>query len=373
MKKILTGTVMAVCAMGVALPSFAGNKDRIGQAGATELLINPWAQSSGTFGQNTAYVKGLDAMKNNVAGLAFVEKTELGVSHTMYLKGSGVSVNNLGFAQKLGNAGVVGVNIMAMSFGEIPILDIENPEQGLGTYKPQFFNLNAAFAKEFSNSIHAGVGVTFVSEQISNAKASGAAFEAGIQYVTGKRDNFHFGITLRNIGTNMTFTGSGFSVQTDAPNNTAVYQLNRNIPTEKFEMPTYLNFGAAYDFYLDENRIDASEEQKTETEEDRKSMPKHRLTAMASFTSNSFNNDFLGGGLEYGFKEMFMARVAYRWEKSIGNDENSTTFYTGLSAGATICTPNIGDKGPKLAFDYAFRPTERPANGVHTFTVRILR
>lgn len=360
---------MAMCAMGIATPSFAGNKDRIGQAGATELLINPWGMSSGTFGQNTAFVKGVDAMKTNIAGLAYVEKTELGVSHTRYLSGANVSINNLGFAQKLGNAGAVGVNVMAMSFGEIPILTYENPEDGVGDYKPQFFNFNVGYAKEFSNSIRAGVGATFVSEAISNAKANGACFEAGIQYVTGKRDNFHFGITLRNIGTNMTFTGSGFSALTEAPNN-VTYDINRNVPTEKFEMPTYLNFGAAYDFYLDENRPAAEDLQKTETDE--KSMPKHRLTALASFTSNSFNNDFLGGGVEYAFKEMFMARLAYRHENGIGNDANSTTFYTGLSAGATV-SARLGDKGPKLAIDYAYRPTERPANGVHTFTLRVLR
>lgn len=360
MRKLYTSAFLAACIMGTSLQAVAGNKDRSGQAGANELLINPWGQSTGVFGMNTAYVTGLDALKTNIAGLAFVDKTEIGVSYTDYLSGSKVSVNNLGFAQKLGNAGVIGVNIMAMSFGEITVTDDNNPEGGVGTYTPQFFNFQVGFAKDFSKAIHAGVAATFVSEQISSIKANGAAFEAGIQYVTGKRDNFHLGITLRNLGTNMRFAGSGFSISSTAPENQN-YELNRRVPAEQFEMPTYLNFGASYDFFLDENHL--------KSEEDK---PKHRLTVMASFTSNSFNNDYLGAAAEYSFKEMFMLRAGYRYEKDILSVTNSTTFYRGLSVGATV-QKRLGDKGPRLALDYSYRPTWRPDNGVHVFSLRFMR
>lgn len=361
MKKVITGAALAICALGISpTDTFAGNKDRIGQSGATELLLNPWGRSTGVFGLNTAQVSGIESFKTNIAGLAGVEKTELGVAYSAYLRGSNIGVNNLGFAQKLGDFGVVGLDIMSMSFGEIVITDYDNPDGQIGTYKPQFFNATLGFAKDFSNSIRAGVGATFISEQISNVKANGAAFEAGIQYVTGKRDNFHFGITLRNIGTNMRFAGTGFSINSEAPNNEN-YQISRETPSEKFEMPTYLNFGIAYDFFLDENKLKS---------EDAK--PQHRATVMGNFTSNSFNNDFLGLGVEYSFKEMFMVRAAYRYEKNIGDTDNTTTFYTGFSAGASI-QKQIGDDGPKLAIDYSYRPTSRPNNGVHTVGIRFMR
>lgn len=359
MRKLITGSALAVCALGVGIQAFAGNKDRIGQAGATELLINPWAQSTGVFGMNTAQVKGVDAFKTNIAGLSFVDKTELGVAHTRYLSGSGVGVNNLALAQKLGNFGVLGVNVMAMSFGEITMTDYNNPEGQIGTYTPQFFNFSLGFAKSFSEKIHAGIGATFVSEQISNVRASGAVFEAGIQYVTGARDNFHFGITLRNLGTNMQFKGSGFAIDSEAPES-ETYQLTRETPSEKFAMPTYLNFGVAYDFYLDEKRLKSEDDQ-----------PKHRATVMANFTSNSFNNDYLGGGFEYAFMETIMLRAAYRYERDITN-RHTSTFYTGYSAGATV-QHRIGDKGPKIALDYSYRPTHTPANGVHAFSLRFMR
>ena len=108
MRKIITGTAFAICAFGASLEASAGNKDRIGQAGATELLINPWGQSTGVFGLNTAQVTGIDAFKTNIAGLAGVEKTELGVSYNAYLRGTGVGVNNLGLAQKIDRAFIGG-------------------------------------------------------------------------------------------------------------------------------------------------------------------------------------------------------------------------------------------------------------------------
>lgn len=369
MKRIIAKATLTVLALGCSIQLFAGNKDRTGQAGAAELLINPWGQSTGVFGMNTSCVRGIDALKTNIAGLAFVNKTEVGASYTALLKSSKVGVNNIGFAQKLGNnVGVIGVNIMAMSYGEITVTDYYNPEGNGSTYKPQFFNFQLGYAKEFSHNIRAGIGATFVSEQISNIKASGAAFEAGIQYVTGKRDNFHFGITLRNIGTNMRFSGNGFSFNSEAPENSG-YTLNKLTPAEKFEMPTYLNFGLAYDFYLDEKHTANPNEQSAEASD---SKPKHRVTPMASFTSNSFNNDYIGLGVEYGFREMVMLRAAYRYEKDISSALSGTTFYTGIAAGATI-QKQIGETGPTLAIDYSYRPTQRPSNGVHVFTLRLLR
>lgn len=360
MRKLLTGSALAMCALGMSVQAFAGNKDRVGQAGATELLINPWGQSTGVFGSNTACVKGIDAMKTNIAGLTFVDKTDIGVAYTNYLSGTKVGISNLGFAQKVGNTGVIGVNIMAMSFGEITATDYDNPEGGIGTYTPQFFNFSLGFAKSFSDKIHAGVAATFVSEQIASVKANGAVFEAGIQYVAGKRDNFHFGITLRNLGTNMRYSGSGFAINSQAPENEN-YLISRETPSEKFAMPTYLNFGAAYDFFLDEGHLKSADDE-----------PKHRLTVMGSFTSNSFNNDYIGFGVEYGFREIVMLRGGFRYEKDILN-ATSTTFYSGYSAGATVKHRLGGDKAPMLAIDYSYRPTISPNNGVHTFSLRFMR
>jgi len=356
MKKVFIKAVIAICVLGITHPVFAGNKDRSGQAGATEMNINPFGQSTGSFGMNVAYVSSIDAMKTNIAGLANVEKTDIGFSHVVYLTNSQVTINDLAFAQKLGNIGVLGVNVMSMGFGDITVTDYNNPE-GSGTYRPQFLNFEVGFAKEFSNSVRAGFAATFINEQLTSIHANGAAFEGGVQYVTGTRDNFHFGITLRNIGTNMRFAGTGFTINGESPSSN--YSMSETTPADKFSLPTYLSIGASYDFYLDENHLKGADDK-----------PKHRLTVMGDFTSNSFLNDYLGGGLEYSFRDMFMVRAAYRHENGIGS-VNSPSMYTGVAVGATV-QKQVGDKGPVLAVDYSYRPTQKPNNGVHVISLRFM-
>ncbi|MEZ5045499.1 MAG: PorV/PorQ family protein [Chitinophagaceae bacterium] len=345
----------------IALQSFGGNKDRSGQAGAGELLLNPWGRSSGVFGLNLSNTNGIEALKVNVAGLAKTNGTEIGFAHTRYLAGTGMSISNLGVAHSLGDIGVLGVNIMSFGFGEIPITTENSPEGGIGTYKPSFLNISTGLGHKFSENMSAGINFTFVNEAISNIKASALGFDAGVQYVNGKRKNFHLGITLRNIGTNLRFSGDGFSFNGTSPD--FAKNITVQSRSEKFSLPSQLGLGIAYDFYLDEKKLkeaDASDK-----------MPNHRLTAMFSFISNSFNSDWVGLGVEYAFKEKFMFRAAYRNEKSILDKETTTTLYSGFSAGATVATTLTGKKSNQLIFiDYAFKPT-RVAAGVHTIGIRI--
>ena len=66
--------------------TFSGNPQRAGQAGAAQLLINPWARTSGWAGANLAGVRGVEGVYSNVAGLAFTEKTELVFASTSWLQ-----------------------------------------------------------------------------------------------------------------------------------------------------------------------------------------------------------------------------------------------------------------------------------------------
>jgi hypothetical protein len=83
--------------------SFAGNRDRSGQAGAASLLIDPWAKTNGWGNAGVAEIRGMESVYSNVAGLAFVNKTELGFSRTQYLTGSncGININAIAIGQSI--------------------------------------------------------------------------------------------------------------------------------------------------------------------------------------------------------------------------------------------------------------------------------
>ena len=71
-KIIILTTVLALTST-----LFAGNPDRIGQAGATQLNINGYGRSSGWGWAAVSSVSGLESIYNNVGGLAYTEQTEI--------------------------------------------------------------------------------------------------------------------------------------------------------------------------------------------------------------------------------------------------------------------------------------------------------
>src|SRR5687768_9964394 len=133
MNKIIKTAVGLVMGLLFVNPSFGGNPDRVGQAGAYQLLINPWARSSGWGGANTAGISGIEAMQFNVAGLVNnPERAEFVFSRTNWLGGSsvGINLNSFGFSTKLGKEGTnaIGAAITSFDFGDIPLTTVNNPE-----------------------------------------------------------------------------------------------------------------------------------------------------------------------------------------------------------------------------------------------------
>jgi hypothetical protein len=328
----------------------AGNPDRKGQAGASELLINPWARSSGFGNANSAAVKGLEASYLNIAGTAFTKKTEILFSHTNWLRGSGVNLNSFGLTQRVGESGVLGLGIVAMSLGDIAITTTDQPEGKIGNFSPRFLNLGLSYAKEFSHSIYGGINVKVISESIADLKATGVAFDAGIQYVTGKRDNVHFGISLKNVGAPLKFSGDGFAVRASLASNTSS-SLTVEQRSAKFEMPSLINIGGAYDLYT--SPTDSV----------------NKFTIAYTFVSNSFTSNQHNIGIEYGFRNMFMLRGGYVFEKDLFDDALRTNVLTGPTAGLTIEVP-LGKNGSTFGVDYSYRASN-PFQGSHSLGVRI--
>ena len=79
--------IITICLLLSTNLLLAGNEDRAGQAGANELLINPWTRSAGWGGANAALVKNVEAMGLNVGGLSFCKGTEITFAHSQWLKG----------------------------------------------------------------------------------------------------------------------------------------------------------------------------------------------------------------------------------------------------------------------------------------------
>lgn len=348
--KYLAALTIITALLGSPTGMQAGNKDRSGQAGAPELLINPWAGSAGWGGVNTANVRGVESMFANVAGLAFVNKLELGFSQTSWLKGSGIGISNFGLGVRTGETGVLGLSVFSMNFGELDVTTTDQPDGTGASYKPNLLNFALSFSKTFSNSIYAGITIRIISESIPDASAQGICLDAGVMYVAGERDQAKFGISLRNLGPTMKFTGDGFSIKAFFQGDD--YSMSVYQRSENFELPTQLRMGASYDFLIGEWS---------------------RLTVAGNFTSNSFSKDQFVLGLEYGLKSYLQLRAGYTYESGITEDvedADRTNAYKGLSVGGSVEIPLSKKNELALGIDYAYQSTDN-FSGTQVFGVRL--
>jgi len=272
----------------------------------------------------------------NIAGLAFMDKTQIKFNYTNWMGSAGISLNSAGLAQRISESDVFAVSIQSMNFGEIPITTVANPEGNIGFFSPRANIFNVGYAREFSSSIYGGINFKVISENISNLKSSGIAIDAGIRYVTGEQDQLKFGITLKNVGPVMKYKGDGLAQQVEYVSTGYIATLEER--SASFELPSLLGIGGSYDFIFNES---------------------NKLNLALGFTANSFSNDQYRIGLDYGMtndKMAFNIRAGYVYEKNLLSAENRSNALTGPSAGFSIdALVGKGEKKSALGLEYCTR------------------
>lgn len=342
--------IFALLLTSVSL-AFAGNPDRRGEAGAFELLLNPFARSAGLSSMNTAGVSGAEAMRINVAGIGRDRAVEVSLNNMQYLVGTEVSMSALGIVAPMKNGQAISVTLAAMSFGDFKQTTTSQPG-GTGTeFSPSFFHIGIGYSKTFDEKISVGTGIRFINESIFNASASGFAVDAGVQYVSGENDNFKLGISLRNIGLGMRYSGDGINQQFREPTD-GDYNITSTNRVADFELPFQLNIGASYLVPLNGNMD---------------------LNLIGNYTSNAYSLDRLGAGFEFDFKKSLFVRAGYN--ANIGpSDDAGTPLTTGLSAGITgrirIAKGTDKVRAKSIFIDYSYQQT-RIFNGTHNFGLRL--
>jgi hypothetical protein len=321
----------------------AGNDTKRGQNGASELLINPWARSTGWNGANVSLVRGVESMNLNMGGLSYVTNSEVIIAQSRYLAGSDIRINSIGLGQRLSPTGVLGITFTSMSLGDFIETTTARPEGTGNTFSPQSFNIGVGYSKTFSRSIAAGIQLRTLYQSISNINALGVSFDAGIQYRAGKNDAFKFGVSIRNLGPKMSYSGEGLTFRSERDNIGLTVQSRSN----PAEMPSQLMIGTSYDIPL--------------------GSPELRLTPAFSFTNNSYSKDAYSPGIEFAFREIFMVRGSYNLGNTLAEkDQYVTDVYTGVAAGGTLQIPlnkflgraSSDDFDPNAPVDPAVVPTE---------------
>jgi len=324
--------VIALLGMSV-LDANAGDDKRRGTAGASQLLVPVTARSaslgtsmtSGLTGMN-----GLEALYANPAGLALNKGTAAIFSRMDYV--ADIGVNYFGVAQNFGNNNIA-FTVNSWDFGDIPLQTEESPEISSVTYNASFITAGLSYARVFTDRISAGATFKVVSESIDDVSASAVAVDMGMTYVVGET-GLRLGVALKNIGTDIQYSGVGLTQQVQLPSQPGNATNNAlTFESEGVELPSLLNFGVSYTRQMAESAV---------------------LTVLGNFRSNSFDQDQYSSGVELGLFDMLYLRGGL---DIIG--DNDLSFFTGTNFGAGV---DLDLSGTRLQIDYALRSTDYFSN-----------
>ena len=322
---------------------FAGDVSRKGTTGADELLIPVGARSIATAGAFVANSQGLEAIYYNPAGLAAYQGSgEMMFSYTSYLADIKLSYFAASFNDK--SLGSVALSVKNLDFGKINVTTTSKPDGDGSTYSPTFLTTNLTYAKVITDRVTAGANMKIIYEKIGNASATGIGLDFGVQY---KFDELPLwlGAAIKNVGTNMRFTGQDLQQKYYPVNNIFdAKPVTSEIVTEEFEIPSYFELSMAYDYKFDD---DVS------------------LLTGFNFRNNNAMEDLLQVGAEFSYVEMFYLRAGY--ETYLQNTDKNIYDYT-LGAGIKYDFT----RSLSITFDYAYRNVnEKAFDANHVFSVKL--
>ncbi len=334
--------LLVVCVVAVA---DAANGSRIGTAGAQELLIPVGARGIAIGGSSMIFSSGADAIYWNPAGLGRMSNSVEGMVSTMsYIADINVVYAALGV--QAGEFGTLGFTVKSLAFGDIPVTTSSFPDGTGENYSPSYITIGATYAKSLTDRISVGLTANMVTERMLAMSATGMAFNIGIQYHNLGTTGLDLGIAVKNIGTNMQFTGSNLIQRGQAEAGLRGTQFY-TVEAASNELPSSLEIGLGYTHKIDDQNV-------------------ARLGGM--FRNNNYQEDEYNVGAEYSFDNLFFVRGGYTLPGQSKKDvlgEREYIYDFTIGAGLHYNTGSID-----LSFDYAYRHMKYfDASNVVTLTI----
>ncbi len=308
----------------------AGNTDRTGTAGASELFIPVGARGIAMGAASNEFLNGVEALYYNPAGLSRMSHGVEGLfSHMSYIADVNVDYGAVGISA--GDFGSLGFSLKSIAFGDIPVTTEEFPDGTGQTYSPTFLNIGATYSNRLTDRISVGATATVISEKIMSTSATGIAFSVGVEYSNLGVPGLGLSVAVKNIGPNMRFDGSDLLRQTSGTNNLRGPQLTA-VQAATFELPSAIEIGIGYQRKLDDLNT---------------------ATVGGIFRNNNSTVDEYGVGGEYSYNDLLFLRGGYTFAPQATTDPTGTSSYIfDYTLGAGIHSI-VG--GVDLSFDYAYR------------------
>ncbi len=315
---------------------FSGSVSKTGTTASKFLSMGIGPRAIAMGGAYSSVANDASAMYWNPAGIAEINGNQIILTQTNWLVD--IKLNYLGLVMKAGDWGVMGINVTAVTMGDMEITTELNPDGTGDTFSAGMYAFGFSFARHLTQNFIIGANLKYVREDISNSSAQGLALDIGSMFVTpfyGVR----FSSSISNFGTKMRMTGDDLLIQHDPNPNSFGDNANLNAyyQTDQYELPLRLQIGLAKDFtFLNEQRL--------------------TLAVDAAHPNDNTEYVNVGGELAL-FNERVFVRGGF---KSLFMKDREE----GLALGVGYHTPIMTDFN--LAVDYAFQNFVHLGD-VHTF------
>ena len=305
---------------------------KVGTSGAQFLKIGVGARYTAMGEAAVANVGDAYALYWNPAALGGLTQSHLEFTTIAYV--SGVNLNYVAFAKPL-SFGSIGGAVTALTSGDMEITTVDQPDGTGKMFSASSYAITLGFARQWTEFFSFGLSAKYITERISEERASGIAFDFGTLLQPGYR-NLRIGMNISNLGPEMKYSGPELNFNYNPSGDNESYDNAKGVlDVDSYDLPLVFRIGAAYDIQY---------------------TPTTRLTFRVEARDPSDNDQQPSFGSEVAFQETFFLRGGWQ----LNQEEQSAS----VGAGLALKVWNATD----LSMNYAFADFGR-LNSVHRFSL----
>jgi hypothetical protein len=312
---------------------------KVGTSAAQFLKIGVGARALALAGAYGAVSNDANAIYWNPAGMVTLDKISWTASHANWI--ADISHEFSGLVLPFGQGSAIGLSATFTSMGQEEITS-EIAPKGTGYFwDASDIAVGLSYARWMTNRFALGVTLKYVSQKIWNESASTFAVDVGT-YLRTNYKGIVIGMCFSNFGGSLQLQGRDLIREYDPnPANTLNANVDSRLHTEPWPLPVNFRVGVAMDLVGNTDNFVISQDS--------------RLTFAVDGAHPNDDSEKLNFGLEYGWKEIFFARVGY----GVGYDLATVAYGGGL---------NFKISNSSFKFDYALAPFNDLGN-IHYFSI----
>ncbi|PSL47376.1 hypothetical protein CLV51_102223 [Chitinophaga niastensis] len=347
--------IFFLCMLIAALPlSAQKSQQKPPNIGASFLLVNPDARSSGVGDATTGLTPDANSLFSNAAKIVFAGDWGVSANYSPWMWELNNNQSNMAYVSAYktwNNSEGIGISMKYFNYGTVTFRDDNGTV--LQNYNPKEFAIDGSYAKKLGQHMSLALSLRYIRSQLGQGSfnglqqkpASAVAGDIGYYYQNSvdKLDfgnRYCFGVSFTNIGSKLQYTDDN-TRKTFLPMNlrigggytfvhTQEHEFTISVDINKLLVPTPPMYA------LDSNGI--------ETNRILKGKDPNRGVVDAVFSSfgdapGGFHEELreftIGSGIEYAYKQVFFVRAGYFYEHP------TKGYRQHFSAGAGVRVSNL--------------------------------